>query len=39
VVSQLQGSFEAQDSRMKENLRVVRQVMNQFLKAKVVQVA
>ena len=39
VVSQVQGSFEARDSRMKDYLRVVRQVMSQFLKAKVVQVA
>ena len=36
VVSQVQGSFEAWDSRMKDYLRVVRQVMSQFLKAKVV---
>ena len=36
VVSQVQGSFEARDSRMKDYLRVVRQVMSQFLKAKVV---
>ena len=35
----MQGSFEARDSRMKDYLRVVRQVMSQFLKAKVVQVA
>ena len=39
VVSQVQGSFEARDSRMKEYLRVVKQVMSQFSKAKVVQVA
>ena len=39
VVSQVQRSFEAQDSRMKEYLWVVKQVMSQFTKAKVVQVA
>ena len=39
VVSQVQRSFEARDSRMKEYLRVVKQVMSQFTKAKVVQVA
>ena len=39
VVSQVQGSFEARDSRMKEYLQVVKQVMSQFSKAKVVQVA
>ena len=39
VVSQVLGSFEARDSRMKEYLRMVRQVMNQFLKAKVIQVS
>ena len=39
VVNQVQGSFEARDSRMMEYLWVVRQVMNQFLKAKVIQVA
>ena len=39
VVNQVQGSFEARDPRMMEYLRLVRQVMNQFLKAKVVQVA
>ena len=39
VVSQVQHSFEAQDSRMKEYLWVVKQVMSQFTKAKVVQVA
>ena len=35
----MQGSFKAQDSRMKEYLRVVKQIMSQFSKAKVVQVA
>ena len=34
----MQGSFEARDSQMKEYLRVVRQVMSQFIKAKVTQV-
>ena len=36
VVSKVQGSFEALDSRMKEYLLVVKQVMSQFTKAKVV---
>ena len=31
MVSQVQGSFEARDTRMKEYLRMVRQVMNQWL--------
>ena len=35
----MQGSFETWDPRMKQYLQVVRQVMGQFLKAKVVQVA
>ena len=39
VVSQVQDSFEARDSQMKVYLLMVRQVMNQFLKAKVIQVA
>ncbi|XP_075655276.1 uncharacterized protein LOC142625523 [Castanea sativa] len=39
VVSQVRGSFEARDPRMKEYLQVARQVMGYFLKAKVVQVA
>lgn len=39
VVNQVQESFEARDPRMMEYLRLVRQVMNQFLKAKVVQMA
>ena len=39
VVSQVQGSFEARNPRMKENLQMVRQVMSRFLKAKVVQMA
>ena len=36
VVSQVQGSFKARDALIKEYLQVVRQVMSQFLKAKVV---
>ena len=39
VVSQVQGSFEARNPRMKEYLQMVRQVMSRFLKAKVLQVA
>ena len=39
VVNQVQGSFEARDSQMKEYLRVVKQVMGKFCTAKVVQVA
>lgn len=39
VVNQVQGSFEARDSQMKEYLRVVKQVMDKFCIAKVVQVA
>lgn len=39
VVNQVQGSFEAKDSRMMEYLRLVKQIMNRFFKAKVVQVA
>ena len=35
----MQGSFEARDPWMIEYLRLVRQIMNQFLKVKVVQVA
>ena len=34
VVSQVQGSFEAQDSQMKGYLQVVKQVMNKFCTAK-----
>ena len=36
VVNQVQGSFEAHDSRIKEYLRVVKQVMDKFSIAKVV---
>ena len=36
VVNQVRGSFEAHDSRMKEYLRVVMQVMGKFCTAKVV---
>ena len=39
VVNQVQGSFEARDSRMKEYLQVVKRVMGKFFTAKVVQVA
>ena len=39
VVNQVQGSFEAHDSRMKEYLRVVKQVMGKFCTTKVVQMA
>ena len=39
VVNQVQGSFEARDSQMKEYLRVVKQVMGKSCTAKVVQVA
>jgi len=39
VVNQVQGSFEARNPQIMEYLRLVRQVMNQFLKPKVVQVA
>ena len=39
VVNQVQGSFEARDSQMKEYLRVVKQVTGKFCIAKVVQVA
>ena len=35
VVNQVQGSFEARDSRMKEYLRVVKQVMGKFCTANV----
>ena len=35
----MQGNFEAKDPRMMEYLRLVKQTMNQFLKAKVVLVA
>ena len=39
VVNQVQGNFKAHDSRMKEYLRVVKQVMDKFSTAKVVQIA
>ena len=39
VVNQVEGSFEARDSRMKEYLQVVKQVMGKFCTAKVTQVA
>ena len=39
VVNQVQGSFEARDSWMKEYIQVVKQVMGKFCMAKVVQVA
>ncbi|XP_030933689.1 uncharacterized protein LOC115959443 [Quercus lobata] len=39
VVNQVQGSFEAQDSRMKAYLQVVKQIMNKFCTTKVAQVA
>ena len=38
VVSQVQGNFEARDSRMKEYIQVVKQVMSKFRTAKVAQV-
>ena len=39
VVNQVQGSFEAKDPRMINYLRLVKQIMNQFHKVKVVQIA
>ena len=39
VVNQVQGSFKARDSRMKECLEVVKRVMGKFSTAKVIQVA
>ena len=36
AVNHVQGSFETRDPRMMEYLRLVRQIINQFLKAKVV---
>ena len=39
VVNQVQGSFEARDSRMKEYLQVVKQVIGKFSMAKVIQVS
>ena len=38
VVNQVQGSFEARDYRMKEHLKVVKQVMGKFCTANVTQV-
>ena len=38
VVSQVQGSFEAWDSRMKEYLQVVKQIMSEFCTTKLAQV-
>ena len=38
VVNQVQGSFEARDSRMKEYLRVVKQIIGKFYMANVTQV-
>ena len=38
VVSQVQGSFEARDSRMRAYLQLVKQIMNKFHMAKVAQV-
>ena len=39
VVNQVQGSFEARDSRMKEYLKVAKQIMAKFRKTNVTQVA
>ena len=39
VVNQVQGSFEARDSRMKEYLQVVKRIMGKFSTAKVIQVS
>ena len=39
VVSQVQGSFEARDSQMKEYLQVIKQVLGEFSTAKVAQVS
>ena len=39
VVSQVQGSFEARDFRMKEYLQVVKQVIGKFCMARVTQMA
>ena len=38
VANQVQGSFEAWDSRMKAYLQVVKQIMNKFCTEKVAQV-
>ena len=37
VVNQVQGRFEARDSRMKAYLRVVKQIMNKLYTTKVAQ--
>ena len=39
VVNQVQGSFEARDSRMKEYLKVTKQIMEKFSTTSVTQVA
>ena len=39
VVNQVQGSFEARDSRVKEYLRVAKQIMAKFSTTNVTQVA
>jgi len=39
VVNQVQGSFEAQDSRIKEYLKVAKQIMAKFSTTSVTQVA
>ena len=39
VVNQVQGSFEARDSWMKEYVRVVKQIMGKFCTTNVIQVA
>ena len=39
VINQVQSSFEARDSRMKEYLRVVKQIMGKFCTTNVIQVA
>ena len=39
VVNQVQGSFEARDSRMKEYLKVAKQIMAKFNTTSVTQVA
>ena len=39
MINQVQGSFEAKDPQMMEYLWLLRQIMSQFLKANVVQVA
>ena len=39
VINQVQGSLEARDSRMKEYLKVAKQIMEKFSMASVTQVA